>query len=59
MQQRIYFETGKITFGMRLSFEKDIMCPKCGKREIDDLELTEFGQTQIGEIYCQTIEEGD
>ncbi|MEK6816466.1 MAG: hypothetical protein AABY09_02545 [Nanoarchaeota archaeon] len=43
--------TGKITFGVRLSFEKDIICPICGKRGVDDLELTELGQTQISELY--------
>jgi len=52
------FETGKITFGMRLSFEKEIFCPKCGKRRMDDLELTELGQTQAGELYCREIKEG-
>lgn len=43
--------TGKITFGIRLSFEKDIICPACGKIGMDDLELTEMGQTQISEVY--------
>ena len=46
------FETGKITFGKKLSFEKEINCPKCGIREMKEIELTELGQTQIAELYC-------
>ena len=44
-------ETGKILFGDILDFEKDIICPNCGKLNKDNIELTELGQTQIGEIY--------
>jgi len=44
-------ETGKIQFGDRLSFEKKIMYPKCGVMDIEDLELTEIGQTQVSELY--------
>jgi len=44
-------ETGKITFGNILNFEEDIICPKCGKLNKDNMGLTEFGQTQIGELY--------
>ncbi len=45
------FETGKITFGKILSFEKEINCPKCGKVEMNDFGLTELGQTQVAEMY--------
>ncbi|MDI6738581.1 MAG: hypothetical protein QME12_08805 [Nanoarchaeota archaeon] len=48
-------EVGKITFGMRLSFEKDVICPHCGKLKTEEqsceLELTEWGQTQVAELY--------
>ena len=52
--KRIFdFEIGKITFGNRLSFEKEIYCNNCGKREIDDLILTEEGQTMVTELYFE------
>ncbi len=44
-------ETERITFGDILDFEKEIICPKCGKLNKDELWLTELGQTQIGELY--------
>jgi len=46
-------ETGRIEFGSILNFEKDLICPNCGKRKINELELTELGQTQISELYFQ------
>ena len=33
----------------RPDFEKPIMCPKCGVRTIDEVFLTEFGQSQMTE----------
>lgn len=49
------FEVGIICFPAniddKLNFEKDIFCPNCGKMKIDDLELTELGQTQVSEPY--------
>lgn len=44
-------ETGKITFGNILDFERDIICSKCGKFNRENIWLTELGQTQIGELY--------
>jgi len=35
--------------GMRPTFEKDIVCPRCGKRSISDVLLTELGQSQMTE----------
>ena len=26
-------------------------CPRCGKKDINGLELTEYGQTQVAELY--------
>jgi hypothetical protein len=49
------FNVGKITFGDRLSFEYNIICKRCGLLEIDDLELTELGQTQATELYFESI----
>jgi len=51
-----YFDCniGKISFPPkeeRPSFEKNIICPECGIRTMDEVELTELGQTQLGEIY--------
>jgi hypothetical protein len=31
----------------RPSFEKQIICPKCGQREMDEVFLTELGQNQL------------
>ena len=44
-------ETGKITLGNILDFERDIICSKCGKLNKENIWLTELGQTQIGELY--------
>src|SRR3989338_1200684 len=52
-------ETGRITFGNILDFEDDIICPKCGKLNKDEVELTELGQTQIGEIYLSEEDDND
>jgi hypothetical protein len=30
-------------------FEKDLICPQCGKRSINDVFLTELGQSQMTE----------
>jgi rubredoxin len=47
-------EVGEITFptepGQRPKFENDIICPKCGAITIDDVLLTELGQTQLTAI---------
>jgi len=43
---------GKISLSddkMRPVFEKDIVCPMCGKLSIDDVLLTELGQSQMTE----------
>lgn len=43
-------EVGKIGIHekkMRPVFQKDIVCPKCGKRSMDDVLLTELGQSQM------------
>ncbi len=47
------FNVGKITFGNKLSFENSVLCIKCGLVEIDDLELTELGQTQVAELFLR------
>jgi rubredoxin len=33
----------------RPQFENEIICPKCGQRSIDDVLLTELGQSQLTE----------
>jgi len=35
--------------GMRPTFEKDIICPSCGSLTMDDVLLTELGQSQMTE----------
>ena len=34
---------------LRPDFEKPVVCPKCGKRTIDEVFLTELGQSQMTE----------
>ena len=34
---------------MRPVFEKDIICPRCGEVSMDDVLLTELGQSQMTE----------
>ena len=31
----------------RPNFEKEIICPKCGQRSMDEVLLTELGQSQL------------
>ncbi len=38
---------------MRPVFENDIECPTCGIRKIDDVLLTELGQSQLTEATCK------
>jgi len=52
-------ELGKIAFPPDLErpkFEKEIVCPKCGKLSINQVELTEFGQSQLTEIHLSSLE---
>ncbi len=52
-------DVGKIAFPIeenRPRFEKDIVCPRCGVLTMDDVELTELGQTQLGEIFMAELE---
>ena len=34
---------------MRPDFEKPIVCPRCGERTMDEVLLTELGQSQMTE----------
>ncbi len=47
-------DVGTITFptepGQRPEFENDIMCPNCGVITIEEVLLTEIGQTQLTAI---------
>ena len=45
-------EMGKIGINettMRPDFEKPIICPRCGERTMDEVLLTELGQSQLTE----------
>lgn len=45
-------DVGKIGINeetMRPNFEKVIVCPRCGKRTMDEVLLTELGQSQMTE----------
>ena len=45
-------EVGNVSINeqtMRPIFEKEIECPTCGKRSIDEVLLTELGQGQLTE----------
>ena len=52
------FDLGKISFPVdeeRPLFEKSIVCPKCGDLSMDEVELTELGQTQLTAIYMSEL----
>ena len=45
-------DMGKIAINedtMRPDFEKAIVCPRCGERTMDEVLLTELGQSQMTE----------
>jgi len=49
-RQEFDCEMGKIGVNpksMRPDFEKPIMCPRCGERTMDEVLLTELGQSQM------------
>jgi hypothetical protein len=54
-------DIGRITFpedlcsGQRPAFEKDVVCEKCGVLTLDEVELTELGQTQLTEIHFESF----
>ena len=51
------YDVGEVTFPSSQktpSFERDIHCSKCGIRSIDQIELTELGQTLLSEIFFST-----
>lgn len=56
------FEVGRIYFPTniddKLNFENEIICQYCGKVTTNYLELTELGQTQVGEIYFLKVKNG-
>jgi len=39
---------------MRPDFEKPIVCPRCGERTMDEVLLTELGQSQMTEATIAT-----
>ena len=44
------FDVGNISINeqtMRPDFENPIICPQCGQRTIDEVFLTELGQSQL------------
>lgn len=52
-------DVGKISFPIeekRPRFERDILCPRCGVLTMDEVELTEVGQTQLGAVFFAELE---
>jgi len=52
-------DVGNISFPVgenRPRFEKDIVCPRCGILSMDEVELTELGQTQLGAVFFAEFE---
>ncbi|MEO0129868.1 MAG: hypothetical protein ABIL70_09200 [candidate division WOR-3 bacterium] len=53
------FDVGEIAFELvngRPQFEREIECPNCGKLTLDEVELTELGQSQLTELWWQNGE---
>jgi len=52
-------DVGKISFPIeenRPRFEKDILCSGCGVLTMDEAELTDLGQTQLGAAFMAELE---
>lgn len=49
------FETGNIVYGDVLGFENKPECPNCGKLELNELELTEYGQTLVTGLFFEYL----
>lgn len=52
------FDVGKISFELvdeRPQFENQIKCSHCGALTLDEVELTEIGQTELTEIYLKDV----
>jgi len=50
---------GKISFPVgenRPRFEMNIVRPRCGVLTMDEVELTELGQTQLGAVFMAELE---
>lgn len=49
------YDVGKITFSLKVDsrpkFKNNVKCPNCGVLTLDDLELTELGQTQLTDFF--------
>jgi len=57
--QEFDFDVGKINFELvneRPQFENQIKCPNCGPLTLDEVWLTELGQTQLTELQLEDIE---
>lgn len=59
--KRIFsYDVGRIAFpsmapGSRPQFEKNILCNGCGVLTMDEVELTEWGQTQLSELHFRDM----
>jgi len=52
------FDVGKISFELvdeRPQFENEIGCPHCEPLTLNEVELTEIGQTELTEIYLKDV----
>jgi rubredoxin len=52
-------DVGKISFPPEMNrpkFEKNIECPNCGILSMDEVILTELGQSQLTEIHLSSME---
>ena len=51
-RQEFECEVGQVTVdaaSLRPVFQKPIVCPRCGNRSIDEVYVTELGQSQLTE----------
>jgi hypothetical protein len=61
-KQEFSCDVGEITFpqdmlpGKRPTFEKEIICNKCGKRTMDEVWLSELGQTQLTQLQLREMQ---
>lgn len=57
-QQNFVCDVGDISFPIeseRPHFQKNIVCLTCGIRSMDDVKLTELGQTQLSLVFMSKL----
>lgn len=57
--KEFYFDVGDITIHKKLQFEKEIQCPSCGQLAEAEYEISEKGEDELFDIFCNAMFEKD